>query len=547
MLGGAVTGRTGDFGPTDRGPMAGYPCRTCGNDEVMRSLRSPASPTSVGAEIRETHTGIVILVGGLAYKIKKPVVTNLLDFSTPELRERACAREVALNSRISRDSYVGVSHLSGPDGGLGEPVVVMRRYPDTARLSAMAKARRVSKAHLDAIAEVLAAFHKRADRSPSIDEAGSPDAVVDRWEDTLTSLEKYVGTVLPADDVRLVRTLATQFMSGRAMLFAQRVADKRIIDGHGDLLASDIFCLPNGPVMLDCLEFDDRLRHVDGLDDAAFLAMDLEFLGRQDLGDYFMNRYVELSADPAPEPLRHFYIAYRALVRVKVDCIRFTQGQRAASARAARHLAMALNHLGAATVRLVLVGGGPGAGKSTLARRISEDIGAQIISTDEVRHQLHRLGVISGGKGVLDAGLYSAENVAAVYDAVLRRARLCLAGGHTVILDGTWRNPRYRLRAHQLAYEAGAPMVEFLCAAPLITAQHRVASRHDGISDATGDIAAALGADFAGSDSGWGEAHVIDTLLPLDRWTAGPLDRSTAEAEELCRQALYAPVPCHPR
>ncbi|WP_419402530.1 AAA family ATPase [Mycobacteroides abscessus] len=519
--------------------MTGCPQLPPRNDEVMRSLRSTLSPTSVGAEIRETHTGIVILVGGMAYKIKKPVITNFLDFSTPELRERACAREVALNGRISQDSYLGVSHLTDPDGGSGEPVVVMRRYPDAARLSAMAKSKRVTKAHLDAIAEVLAGFHKRADRSPSIDEAGSLDAIVDRWDDTLTALEKYAGTVLAADDVRLVRTLATQFISGRAVLFAQRVADGRIIDGHGDLLASDIFCLPNGPVLLDCLEFDDRLRHVDGLDDAAFLAMDLEFLGRPDLGDYFMNRYVELSADTAPEPLRHFYIAYRALVRAKVDCIRFTQGQRSAAGRAAKHVAMALSHLGAATVRLVLVGGGPGAGKSTLARRISEDIGAQVISTDEVRQQLHRLGVISGGKGVLDAGLYSTENVGAVYDAVLRRARLALAGGHTVILDGTWRSPRHRLRAHQLAYEAGAPMVEFLCLAPLVTAQHRVAARHDGVSDATGDIAAALGAEFAGPDRGWGEAHVIDTRLPLDR--------STAEAEELCRQALYAPVPCHPR
>ncbi|MGH3723335.1 MAG: AAA family ATPase [Mycobacterium sp.] len=501
----------------------------------MRSPRSSASPTALGAEIRETHTGIVILVGGRAYKLKKPVVTSSLDFSTVELRERACAREVALNSRISRDSYVGVSHLAGPDGGPGEPVVVMRRYPDSVRLSAMAKSRRATRAQLDEIAEVLADFHKRADRSPSIDEAGSLDAVVERWEDTLVALEKFVGTVLPADDVRLVRTLATQFISGRAVLFAQRVADGRIVDGHGDLLASDIFCLASGPVLLDCLEFDDRLRHVDGLDDAAFLAMDLEFLGRQDLGDYFMNRYVELSADPAPEPLRHFYIAYRALARVKVDCNRFLQGQRAAASRAARHLAMAIDHLGSATVRLILVGGGPGTGKSALARRLSEDIGAQIISTDEVRQQLHRLGVISGGREVLDVGLYSPENVGVVYDAVLRRARLCLAGGHTVILDGTWRSPRHRLRAHQLAYEAGAPMVEFLCTAPLVTAQHRVAPRRDGVFDAISDVAAVLSAEFVGSDNGWGEAHAIDTRRPLDRLTA--------EAEELCRQTLYAPVP----
>ena len=41
--------------------------------------------------------------------------------------------------------------------------------------------------------------------------------------------------------------------------------DGRIVDGHGDLLADDIFCLDDGPRILDCLDFDDRLRWLDGL------------------------------------------------------------------------------------------------------------------------------------------------------------------------------------------------------------------------------------------------------------------------------------------
>ena len=59
------------------------------------------------------------------------------------------------------------------------------------------------------------------------------------------------------------------------------------MDGHGDLLAEDVFCLDDGPRMLDCLEFDDNLGHVDGLDDAAFLAMDLARLDRPDPAERF--------------------------------------------------------------------------------------------------------------------------------------------------------------------------------------------------------------------------------------------------------------------
>ena len=80
-------------------------------------------------EVHETHTGVVVLAGDKAYKAKKSVTTDFLDFSTVDRRERACAREVLLNSRLAPESYLGVGHWSDPAGGPAEPIVVMRRYP----------------------------------------------------------------------------------------------------------------------------------------------------------------------------------------------------------------------------------------------------------------------------------------------------------------------------------------------------------------------------------------------------------------------------------
>ena len=68
-------------------------------------------------DVHETHTGVVVLIGDRAFKAKKPVLTDFLDFRTVEQRERACAREVELNSRLSPDSYLGVAHLTDPSGG----------------------------------------------------------------------------------------------------------------------------------------------------------------------------------------------------------------------------------------------------------------------------------------------------------------------------------------------------------------------------------------------------------------------------------------------
>ncbi len=66
--------------------------------------------------IAETHTGMVFLVGDRAYKIKKPVLTDFLDFSTVERRESACADEVALNRRLAPDSYLASPTSPTPTG-----------------------------------------------------------------------------------------------------------------------------------------------------------------------------------------------------------------------------------------------------------------------------------------------------------------------------------------------------------------------------------------------------------------------------------------------
>jgi uncharacterized protein len=475
---------------------------------------APESCTEQGnlsAEVHETHTGIVVLIGDKAYKAKKAVITDFLDFSTAELRERACVHEVFLNSRLAPDSYLGVAHFRGPQHGRSEPVIVMRRYPDSRRLASLVRNGQPVEDDLVAVAEKLALFHARAVRGRSIDACATAEATLARWQENLDELFRHAGVVLRRESIEEVQQLATQFIAGRSALFAERVTGRRIVDGHADLLADDIFCMPGGPVLLDCLEFDDRLRYVDGIDDAAFLAMDLEFLGRKDLGEYFLDQYRRLADDTAPPALTDFYIAYRAVVRAKVDCVRVAQGHRDAVADARRHLDIALEHLRAGTVRLIVIGGGPGTGKTTLAHAVVEHLRARVISTDDLRQQLLQSGTISGTPGVLNAGLYSAENVSAVYDAVLQRAQRHLRRGQSVVLDGTWRDARQRERVRALAAETHVPIAEFTCSVPLEDASARIQDRPARASDATPEIAAAL----AGQHDAWSEAHHINTGRPL--------------------------------
>lgn len=480
-------------------------------------------------QIVETHTGLVVLVGELAYKVKKAVTTDFLDFSSVGSRERACAHEVALNSRLAPSSYLGVAHFQPPGGADPEPVVVMRRHPDDRRLATMVRRGEEVGADLAAIAAVLARFHAGARRGREIDDEAAVEAVGGRWRENLAELARYADGVVPGLDRAVVdetQCRAMTYLAGRGALFVHRIEQGRILDGHADLLADDIFCLPEGPALLDCLEFDDRLRYVDGVDDAAFLAMDLEFLGREDLGDTFVREYLRLSDDDAPESLRHFYIAYRAGVRAKVDCVRYTQGHQASAEDARGHLDIALAHLRAGAVRLVMVGGGPGTGKTTLARALAGSLGARVISTDDVRAAMAARGEIVGAPGVLGASLYSPANIEAVYRAVLHQARRGLCEGQTVILDGTWAEPEYREHARAVAAGASAPMVEIACVASLAATVARIRTRVSTTSQVTPEIAAELAGR---TDRQWPEAHLIDTRREPGQVAAAALD--------LCRTA----------
>jgi aminoglycoside phosphotransferase family enzyme/predicted kinase len=474
------------------------------------------------AQVRETHTGVVILLGEKAYKVKKTVVNDFLDFSTLGSRQHACEREVMLNRRLAPQSYLGVAQYSGSLGELSEPVIEMRRYPDATRLASLVEAGEPVLQHLCVIAEMLAQFHREAARGPAIQAEGRSDAIAARWHQNLAELEQHGGGIVERESVAQVRRLADQFIAGRGALFEKRMGEGRIMDGHGDLLADDIFCVPEGPALLDCLEFDDQLRYVDGIDDAGFLAMDLEFLGRPDLGDAFVDEYRRRADDPAPTSLIHFYVAYRAVVRAKVDCIRVSQGHQDALAHARRHVDIALKRLRTATVRLILVGGGPGTGKTALSKGLSKRIDAQVISTDDLRRQLQEAGSLSGATGELDKGMYSPENVAMVYGEVLQQAGLMLRHGTSVILDGTWRDQRQRERARKLAADNAVPLVELTCCLPVEVAAARIEGRAESSSDATPQIAAALETNQSSSSGGY---HID---------TGRPLADSVAEAHRLC-------------
>lgn len=482
-------------------------------------------------EVRETHAGVVFRVGDRAYKLKKPVDLGFLDFTTLAARRRICHREVELNRRLAPDVYLGVADVHDPHGRPCEHLVVMRWMPDDRRLSTLVRAGAPVADDLRRLARLLAAFHSRTARRPEIADEGRRDALRDRWVASFEQTRPYRGTVLPESSAEEVERLALRFLGGRAALFDARADDGRVVDGHGDLMADDVFCLDDGPRPLDCLEFDDRLRWLDALDDASFLAMDLERLGAADLAHTFLEWYVDFAGDPAPASLRHHYVAYRAFVRAKVACLRHDQGGEDAAAEARLLTTMAVRHLRAGAVELVLVGGLPGTGKSTVAGGIADRLNITLLSSDRIRKELAGISPQTSASSPYGEGVYSADHTDRTYAELLNRAEKLLSHGESVVLDASWNDGRRRDAAVALAERLDADLAALRCVAPTELTAERLRRRRGDVSDADEAVAEAMAAHA----DPWPEATVLDTRQPVETSVAAavtavrpPVDRAPA-------------------
>jgi len=449
------------------------------------------------ADVAETHSAVVYFAGDRAYKLKKPVNLGFLDFTSSQARAAACARETELNRRYAPDVYLGVAEVRDPDGRPCDHLVVMRRMPAGRRLSALIRAGAPVAEPLRQVARILAAKHASAPRSARIDEQGGRDALRRRWDDNIEQAWSVRGRLLDAEAITEAGRLAGQFLAGREPLFDSRISGGRILDGHGDLLADDIYCLDDGPRILDCLDFDDRLRWLDGLDDAAFLAMDLERLGAAELAPRFIDWYAEYSGDPAPASLRHHYVAYRAFVRAKVACIQPGQDDPEAAAEVRRLAAITLRHLRAGAVTLVLIGGLPGTGKSALAAAVAGRLGYAVLNSDRIRKEIAGLPPERSAAVPYGTGIYAPSWTQRCYAELLRRARALLASGESVIADASWLSAKQRTAAATMADEVSAQLVQLRCTASEDLAQRRIRTRQHGVSDADAEIARHMAAAMA--------------------------------------------------
>jgi len=300
--------------------------------ELIQGLLDPRAypdqPPKV--ELVQTQISYVFLAGEYVYKIKKPVDMGFLDYTTLEKRLYYCKKEVELNRRLCAYAYLGVVPITkekgrfviGGKGEAKEYAVKMRRLPQDAMMDALLKQNKVTPEMAGRVAGILTEFHKKAATSEEITRLGGIEAVIQNTSENFSQTEKYFGVIIEAETYNRIKTYTEDFIKANKALFHKRMEEGKVRDCHGDLHAAHI-CFYKGICIYDCIEFIDRLRYTDVAADIAFLAMDLDYYGRQDLSDSFIKAYVKKSGDKELLKLLNFYKCYRAYVRGKVGCFQY--------------------------------------------------------------------------------------------------------------------------------------------------------------------------------------------------------------------------------
>lgn len=478
---------------------------------------SETPPLTEGPQVVETHMSWVFMAGDRAYKLPKPVSLPFLDHSESAARIAAAEREVVLNARIAPDVYLGLADVH-ERGALVDKMIVMRRLPAERRLSQLAGSPEFDGC-LREVARVVASFH--AAEEPVINpRAAGADALGENWADNFAVTDALVDAGVDAVDLDRVKTLTQTYLRGRRPLFDERIADGFVRDGHGDLIADDVFCLvDDGPQIIDCLAFNDDWRIGDVLLDIAFLVMDVHRVAGPAAALRLLEWYQGFSGECHPSSLAHHYVAYRAHVRAKVACLRWQQGDAPSAALAKEYHDLALHHLERGRVRLVLVGGGPGTGKTVLSNGLGDSLGWAVLHTDDIRRGVAASAGEEVGAAAPGEGIYDDAHRDAVYDELIRQARILLSRGESVVLDASWTGAHHRRLGTDLAEETYAELVEIECRLDPSVAKERIARRREEAttnSDATAETVDHLGAlrdpwvSATGVDTGGTKATVLN-------------------------------------
>lgn len=441
--------------------------------------------------VHQTHISVVFLAGEFAYKIKKPMKTDFLDYSKLGLRQHCCQEELRLDSRYSSDLYLRVVPITF-DGervevdGEGETVeyaVMMRRFPEGALLSERIESHRMTTNEVFRLAETVATFHQSANVGH--------DSIAEKWPDFLVRNVHEITETLQRDatsseatsseaaTLKVLHDWSNGFFRDHLDLLSQRIEGGFIRSCHGDLHLANVVQWNGELIPFDGIEFNEHLQWIDVLSDAAFLAMDFAARGHLDLSRSFMNAYLEQTGDYGSLDLLRLFLLYRSLVRGLAASMQGDQQDRK------QHIELAYRFTLRESPRLWITHGFSGSGKTTLSEAVVQRHEAFRLRSDIERKRLFGLSPTDRPSADVRSKMYDSDSNERTYSRLTEIAGDVLHAGYSVIIDATFLKQTDRERFHDLAQRNGVPLAILDCHSDPQTLRQRIADRREKDNDAS--------------------------------------------------------------
>jgi uncharacterized protein len=408
--------------------------RSKSQERLIAFLESPESYPHSPAEVRviQTHISWVFIASPFVFKVKKPVNLGFLDFSTLEKRHYFCEREIELNRRLCPEIYLGVVPIyitaSGfsfeAQGEIVEYAVKMRELPHGWFLSELLEKNLVAEKKINRVISTLHRFYQSETPTAEIEQWGTPEKLKISTDENFAQVEPFVGKTISSAAFEAILHFTNRFYIVNENVFCERIQQHRILDCHGDLHLDHVHLTPEATTIFDCIEFNDRFRFIDIANDLAFLAMDFDFEGRSDLGNLLLRNAARELGDSGMLKVANFYKCYRAFVRGKVESIQATEKEtsnpKEHEKQAERYFRLALKYAVSGSEPLILVVmGGVGSGKTTLAKQLASDLDWPVFSSDEIRKTLAGVPLTQRTPSELRHKIYSAEMTQRTYKKLI--------------------------------------------------------------------------------------------------------------------------------
>jgi uncharacterized protein len=491
------------------------------SERLLAALARPGFYRSRPNEVAvcETHISWVFLAGDRAYKLKKPLVLPFVDYGTPARRREMCREEVRLNRRLAADIYLGVCAVAATPRGFEladeddqravDYLVEMRRYDERLTLAHRLGCGELRVEDVKALGRILAGFHARV---PCVPDPGAAAAAQRRIIQNLHELLEVADQRAETGQALALERFVQAFVAAHEPVLDERARAGLVREVHGDLRAEHVL-LENPLQIVDCVEFEPRLRRLDVADDLAFLVMDLTARGGARFARALLDAYREDGGDPGTESLVAFFAVHRALVRTKVELVRAAQAPDESAARG-RHGALARDLLGLAErfawrARLplvIVICGAPASGKSELARALAAISDLPHLSSDVARKRLAGIEPTDRAPEALYGPSWNARTYAEIGRCAARDVKA--RGG--ALVDATFRHRADR-DAFAQGFDGSAPLLFVECHAPAAVLAERAALREhraERVSDATPAVVARESAAWEPLDEVPPEAHV---------------------------------------